>query len=64
MCLYILNVEKNNNNNNNCSLIRPFFFLSLSFRIMDSNKRGFSLFGNYNLNEPIPNVPGKYLAIN
>lgn len=28
----------------------------------DSNKR-FSLFGNYNLNEPIPNVPGKYFKI-
>jgi hypothetical protein len=29
----------------------------------DSNKRGFSLFGNYNLNEPTPNIPGKYAAI-
>lgn len=25
---------------------------------MDSNKRGFSLFGNYNLNETDTNVPG------
>jgi len=30
----------------------------------DSNKRGFSLFGNYNLHEPTtPNVPGKYAEI-
>jgi hypothetical protein len=27
----------------------------------DSNKKGFSLFGNYNIHEPIPNVPGKYI---
>ena len=27
---------------------------------MDSNKRGMNLFGNYNINEPMPNVPGKY----
>lgn len=26
---------------------------------MDSNKRGFSLFGNYNLNESETNVPGR-----
>jgi hypothetical protein len=26
---------------------------------MDSNKRGFSLFGNYNLNESGTNVPGR-----
>ncbi len=25
----------------------------------DQNKRGFSLFGNYNLNEPVVDVPGK-----
>jgi hypothetical protein len=29
----------------------------------DSNKRGFSLFGNYNLHESTPNVPGKYAEI-
>lgn len=43
-----------------------FFF---SFRTMDlnnpkdTNKRGFSLFGNYNFNEPTPNVPGKFSKI-
>ena len=30
----------------------------------DSHKKGFSLFGNYNLHEPTPNIPGKYLEIN
>ncbi len=30
---------------------------------MDSNKRGFSLFGNYNLNESPTDVPGKQIII-
>ena len=26
---------------------------------MDSNKRGFSLFGSYQLNDPVNDVPGR-----
>ena len=28
----------------------------------DSNKKQFSLFGHYNLQEPTPDVPGKYVG--
>jgi hypothetical protein len=40
-------------------IIRSIIFLLLFSRRMDSNKRGFSLFGNYNLNESGTNVPGR-----